>query len=231
MKLVLGNSVSILIREEDFVEITVGSEEISYLRPNGSRAVIKIPQAGLPIRSRNEDETEKVAKREETRAAAEIARQKRREIWAQEQNKKEEELHHTLEENKKYLETMINEANSNIKSTVISIQKQVEDRYSTLKETYDRNKELIQELQKDKLDDMERSLGKLKKEIEEDKIERTKILFDISQIRHNINKTVVPAHNILCEDVEEMDRKLEEIHRHKYTDSYARKGKCKIILK
>jgi hypothetical protein len=38
------NSVSILIREEDFTEITVGLEEISYLRPSGGKATIKFPQ-------------------------------------------------------------------------------------------------------------------------------------------------------------------------------------------
>ena len=55
MKLVFENSVSIMIREEDFTEITVGLEEISYMRPNGTKAVIKFSQTILPLRSKKEE--------------------------------------------------------------------------------------------------------------------------------------------------------------------------------
>jgi len=47
MKITLPNSTTILIREEDFLEISVSEEEISYNRPNGTRALIKLLQTTL----------------------------------------------------------------------------------------------------------------------------------------------------------------------------------------
>jgi len=42
MKITLPSNTTIFIREEDFVEVNVGPEEVSYIRPNGTKAIIKL---------------------------------------------------------------------------------------------------------------------------------------------------------------------------------------------
>jgi len=41
MKILFGGVITILIREEDFTEINVDQDMISYIRPNGTQALIK----------------------------------------------------------------------------------------------------------------------------------------------------------------------------------------------
>src|SRR5437016_5548691 len=53
MKLLLNNGITILIREEDFLEVGIGQEEISYTRPNGSKASIKFADANLGTKRNN----------------------------------------------------------------------------------------------------------------------------------------------------------------------------------
>src|SRR5687767_9095684 len=92
MKLIIGKAVSILIREEDFTEITVGHEDITYSRCDGSKALIKFPQGVLVLKDNNEAAREREAKKNERIAAADLKKQKQKEIWMQEQNLRDEEL-------------------------------------------------------------------------------------------------------------------------------------------
>src|SRR5689334_21567130 len=55
MKLIINEKLSILIREEDFLEITIGEQDIVYVRRDGSRATIKLPRAAISGSSNNSE--------------------------------------------------------------------------------------------------------------------------------------------------------------------------------
>ena len=62
------------------------------------------------------------------------------------------------------------------------------------------------------------------------KVDTAGTLMKIESLEENMERVVVNAHNNLCNDVEEMDYKLEMIHGRKYNNDY-RRGKRKIIFK
>ena len=51
MKLLLGNGITILIREEDFTQVNLGPQEIVYTRPNVTKALIRFPQEALVFKN------------------------------------------------------------------------------------------------------------------------------------------------------------------------------------
>jgi len=53
MKITLPNHTTILIREEDLLEATVGLDEISYSRPSGTRVIIKLHSTLLSQNTEN----------------------------------------------------------------------------------------------------------------------------------------------------------------------------------
>ena len=114
MKIVLENCISVLIREEDFTKATIGQEEVSYLRPNGTQVVIKFSQAVLATGHKNENREVKSAREEQRIAAAEVQRQNRREMWAKEQAIRDEEVRQAIENNYKDLEAKLHNMSHNL---------------------------------------------------------------------------------------------------------------------
>src|SRR5690349_2545992 len=83
-------------------------------------------------------------------------------------------------------------------------------------------------------EDIQANFSQTKKNIEdltkELKLDIVNVLTQLRLIDDNIEKVIVNAHNMLCNDIEEMDFKLEKIHGKRYNNDY-RRGKRKTIYR
>ena len=79
MKLILGKGLTILVREEDFKELTIGNTQINYTRPDGSNVVVRFPEAMISPRV-EEAQKETLMQSTEKQAEAELKKKERREI-------------------------------------------------------------------------------------------------------------------------------------------------------
>ena len=74
MKIILRNYASALIREEGFTEATIGSEEVSCLRPEWNPNGYKVFASSTGYEKQEPKEKQRIA-------ATEVQRQNRREMW------------------------------------------------------------------------------------------------------------------------------------------------------
>jgi len=92
MKITLPNNTTIFIREEDFSEVNVGPGEVSYIRPNGTRAVIRLQSLTSVPKSKIEIPVPEAIKREDQAAVQEQTNTSARPRWRQETPKQQEDL-------------------------------------------------------------------------------------------------------------------------------------------
>ena len=97
MKLILGKGLTILVREEDFKELTIGNTQINYTRPDGSNVVVRFPEAMISSRL-EEAQKEILMQSTEKQAEADFRKKERKEALEKQRAAYHEKLKEKISE-------------------------------------------------------------------------------------------------------------------------------------
>jgi hypothetical protein len=153
MKITLPNGIIIFLREEDFQELTIGYDEISYIRPNGVKVVLKFPAVPMNL-NMNEDQSIPAALKNPqlTNRASELTRAEPSGTWRNGKTRKEQAAQPTHLARNIELEKKIDDLNVFLKEELAI----VKEKNETTKEIFDEYKtgvfERIDNLRKELMD-------------------------------------------------------------------------------